>query len=138
MATSLKERLKNFLEQYEMREKHFLSIVKSKDLEYHIVQAQCEQHRQKAEEESGKVSSLKAQISFYIENENELRKQLNTYIEKFKRVEETLFQSNELFHTFREEIEQMSKKTQKLEKENTENQAKYEAMNKAIQDLISE
>ncbi|KAL2915410.1 hypothetical protein HK105_205026 [Polyrhizophydium stewartii] len=113
----LKERFRNFLEQYELRERHFLSIVKSKDLEFHICQAKCEQQRQKAEQEASKAKSLKIQMSSFVKTENELRKQLAVYIEKFR---------------------QMGKKTRNLEKENANIRTKYETMNKTIQDMADE
>ena len=53
------------------------------------------------------VSSLKEQIETFTKTEAELRKQLNVYVDKFKQVEETLNKSNELFLTFRKEMEQV-------------------------------
>jgi len=50
---------------------------------------------------------LKEQIETFTKTETELRKQLNVYVDKFKQVEETLNKSNELFLTFRKEMEQV-------------------------------
>lgn len=53
------------------------------------------------------MNSLKSQVDTLAKNEVELRKQLNVYVDKFKQVEETLNKSNELFTTFRKEMEQV-------------------------------
>ncbi|RAL59921.1 hypothetical protein DID88_000547 [Monilinia fructigena] len=53
-----------------------------------------------------------------INRAKQLNQQLNIYVEKFKQVEDTLNNSNDLFLTFRKEMEEMSKKTKRLEKEN--------------------
>ncbi|KAH6564905.1 hypothetical protein BASA50_010435 [Batrachochytrium salamandrivorans] len=134
----LKERFKDMLDQYELRERHFLSMAKSKDIKYHLSQAKCEKYRQKFEQEKPKRIALKKTISSFAHTETELRSQLDIYIDKFRQVEATLSQSNELIHTFRCEIDQMGKKTKKLEKENASIRMKYESMNKAIMGLAEE
>jgi hypothetical protein len=50
---------------------------------------------------------LKEQVETFTKTEAELRKQLNVYVDKFKQVEETLNKSNELFLSFRKEMEQV-------------------------------
>ncbi|KAK6092831.1 hypothetical protein MT418_006827 [Batrachochytrium dendrobatidis] len=136
--THLKEQFKDLLKQYELRERHFLSLSKSRDIEFHLTQAKYEQYRQKAEQEKNKAINLKTQMTTFSKTEAELRNQLSLYIGKFREVESTLNQSNELFQTFRQEIEQMGKKTRKLEKENANIRIKYEAMNKAIVEMAEE
>lgn len=100
----------------------------------------------------------------FTKTEIELRKQLNIYVDKFKQVEETLNKSNELFMTFRKEMEQvclfcpitfaikryiyvsligvcihqMTKKTKKLEKENSAIKGKCDTMNKNILEMAEE
>ena len=53
-------------------------------------------------------------------------------------VEDTLNNSNDLFLTFRKEMEDMSKKTKRLEKENDGLKRKHEAMNKNIFKMAEE
>jgi len=55
-----------------------------------------------------------------------------------KQVEDTLNNSNDLFLTFRKEMEEMSKKTKRLEKENTQLTRKQEATNKNIFQMAEE
>jgi light-regulated signal transduction histidine kinase (bacteriophytochrome) len=53
-------------------------------------------------------------------------------------VEETLNNSNDLFLTFRKEMEEMSKKTKRLEKDNQTLQRQKEAVNRSIGEMVEE
>jgi predicted RNase H-like nuclease (RuvC/YqgF family) len=53
-------------------------------------------------------------------------------------VEETLNNSNDLFLTFRKEMEEMSKKTKRLEKENQSLQRTKEVTNRNIAEMVEE
>lgn len=55
LLSRLKEKFKSFLEQYELREKHFNCVVKSKDLELQLYDAKLEQQKQLTEQETMKV-----------------------------------------------------------------------------------
>ncbi|KAF2671352.1 hypothetical protein BT63DRAFT_214974 [Microthyrium microscopicum] len=137
-----RQKCKSFIDQYELRELHFQSLLRSKDLEiqYHI--AKLDQQKRAQEVESSRSSQLTRQVSTFSQTENELRSQLNIYVEKFKQVsdallkhfpvEDTLNSSNDLFLTFRKEMEEMSKKTKRLEKENLALTRKHEATNQSI------
>jgi len=94
--------------------------------------ARLEQQRKAQELESSKSHQLTRQVSTFSQTETELRSQLNIYVEKFKQVEDTLNNSNDLFLTFRKEMEEMSKKTKRLEKENLTLTRKHEATNQNI------
>ncbi|KAL9112398.1 MAG: hypothetical protein Q9227_003240 [Pyrenula ochraceoflavens] len=113
-----KIRLKAVVEQNDLRELHFKSILRQKDAELQWTAAKYEEQRRKAEEQAGKCRQLSNQVSTFSFTESELRHQLNIYVDKFKAVEDTLNNSNELFMTFRREMDGMGKKTKRLEKEN--------------------
>jgi len=104
---------------------------------------------------------LHAQVSTFSQTEAELRSQLNIYVEKFKQVrlslpcesfllhrvynnnngaqvEDTLNNSNDLFLTFRKEMEEMSKKTKRLEKENLALSRKSETTNRNLLEMAEE
>ena len=55
-----------------------------------------------------------------------------------KQVEDTLNNSNELFLTFRKEMEEMSKKTKRLEKENLTLTRKHDQTNRNILEMAEE
>ncbi|KAG0278520.1 hypothetical protein BGZ95_003789 [Linnemannia exigua] len=132
------EKLQGFTEQYDLREKHFNSIIKSKDLELQLAQAKMDRQKKASQEESAKVGQLKSQLQASAKTEAELRKQLSVYVEKFKQVEETLNKSNTLFQTFRKEMEAMAKKGGRLEKVNVAIRAKCDTMNRNILEMIEE
>lgn len=111
-------RFKSLIEQYELRELHFHSQMRTKEVEVQYHLARHDRERKSAETESTKVRHLQAQVQAFTKTETELRNQLNVYVDKFKQVEDTLNNSNDLFLSFRKEMEDMSKKGKRLEKEN--------------------
>jgi molybdopterin-biosynthesis enzyme MoeA-like protein len=86
--------------------------MKSKDLEYQLLEARLEEL---TEREASRVTTLEGQLKDFGKSESDLRAQLSVYVDKFRAVQETLSKSNELFHSFRNEIEASSKKTKSLE-----------------------
>ncbi|KAF2196967.1 hypothetical protein GQ43DRAFT_229750 [Delitschia confertaspora ATCC 74209] len=116
-----RQKFKSFIDQYELRELQFHSLLRTKELEIQYQMARLEQ-----------------QLSTFSQTETELRTQLNIYVEKFKQVEETLNNSNDLFLTFRKEMEEMSKKTKRLEKENQNLTRNKEATNRNILEMAEE
>ncbi|KAI8814594.1 myosin-like coiled-coil protein-domain-containing protein [Cladochytrium replicatum] len=82
----LKEKFKELLEQYDIRERHFQSAMQNKDLELQLREAKLEQQRQISEQEALRNAAFKSQIASFIATETELRRQLSIYVEKFKQV----------------------------------------------------
>ncbi|KAL9096126.1 MAG: hypothetical protein Q9165_001649 [Trypethelium subeluteriae] len=137
------EKFKSFAEQYELREIQFQSLLRTKELEIQYQMARFEQQRKAQEIETSKSSQLTRQVSTFSQTETELRSQLNIYVEKFKQgikrqVEDTLNNSNDLFLTFRKEMEEMSKKTKRLEKENLQLTRKQDATNRNVLQMAEE
>ncbi|TLD24804.1 hypothetical protein PspLS_06188 [Pyricularia sp. CBS 133598] len=133
-----RQRFKTLIEQYELRDLHFHSLMRTKELEVQYNMARYEAEKKRAEGEVGRSRQLNAQIQTFSKTEGELRTQLNVYVDKFKQVEDTLNNSNDLFLTFRKEMEEMSKKSKKLEKENESLKRKHEAMNQNIFKMADE
>ncbi|GKT40926.1 gamma-taxilin [Colletotrichum spaethianum] len=129
-----RNRFKSFIEQYELRELHFHSLMRTKELEVQYNMARYEREKKLAEAEATRARNLQNQVQTFTKTETELRNQLNVYVDKFKqiKVEDTLNNSNDLFLTFRKEMEDMSKKTKRLEKENETMKRKHEATNANI------
>lgn len=138
-----------------MREIHFHSVLRTRELEIQYHMAQHDKLRKAQDAELNKSHQLTRQVSTFSQTENELRNQLNIYVEKFKQVafcvydrhpkptdgmqvEDTLNNSNDLFLTFRKEMEEMSKKTKRLEKENMQLTRKQEATNRNIFQMAEE
>ncbi|TVY49076.1 Alpha-taxilin [Lachnellula cervina] len=133
-----KQRFKSLIEQYELRELHFHSVMRSKELELQYHMARFDREKKAAEAEGTRSKALNAQVLTFSKTESELRHQLNIYVEKFKQVEDTLNNSNDLFLTFRKEMEDMSKKTKRLEKENMNLTRKHDLTNQNILKMAEE
>lgn len=137
--------------------------MRTKEIEVQWNMARYEQQKKAAESESARCRQLNSQVLTFSKTETELRNQLNVYVDKFKQassdlsslllnqalgltlnssavlqVEDTLNNSNDLFLTFRKEMEDMSKKTKKLEKENDTLKRKVEARNQNIVKMADE
>ena len=81
-----REKFTSFLHQYELRELHFQSLLRMKDLEIAYQTARHDQLKKAQENELSKSHQLTRQVSTFSQTENELRGQLNVYVEKFKQV----------------------------------------------------
>ena len=81
-----RQKFKSFIDQYEYRELHFQSLMRTKECEVQYNIARYEQQRKLAENETTRSRTLSAQVSTFSHTETELRSQLNIYVEKFKQV----------------------------------------------------
>ncbi|WEW60014.1 hypothetical protein PRK78_005496 [Emydomyces testavorans] len=135
---ALRAKIKTIGEKFELREQHYKALLRSKDAEIQSLTAKYEEQRRGAETEAARCRALSSQVSTFSHTEAELRSQLNIYVEKFKQVEDTLNNSNELFMTFRKEMEEMSKKTKRLEKENLTLTRKHDQTNRNILEMAEE
>ncbi|KAJ5156726.1 hypothetical protein N7492_009529 [Penicillium capsulatum] len=138
LEEALRAKLKTISEQFDTRELHYKGLLRSKDSEIQSLTSKYEEQRRTADNETARGRALSAQVSTFSHTEAELRSQLNIYVEKFKQVEDTLNNSNELFLTFRKEMEEMSKKTKRLEKENHTLNRKHEQTNRNILEMAEE
>ncbi|KAL1840364.1 hypothetical protein VTJ49DRAFT_537 [Mycothermus thermophilus] len=133
-----RQRFKSFIDQYELRELHFHSQMRTKELEVQYNLARYEREKKNYEAELARSRQLNAQVQTFSKTEAELRQQLNVYVDKFKQVEDTLNNSNDLFMTFRKEMEDMSKKTKRLERENENLKRKHDQVNGNILKMAEE
>nr|XP_029506688.1 alpha-taxilin [Oncorhynchus nerka] len=147
--SELAEKLKKLIQQYELREEHIDKVFKHKDLQQQLVDAKLQQaqelllesedrhHREKdfllkEAVESQRMCELMKQ------QEVHLKQQLSLYTEKFEEFQTTLSKSNEVFTTFKQEMEKMTKKIKKLEKETTMYRSRWESSNKALLNMAEE
>ncbi|KAJ3403712.1 hypothetical protein HDU80_003823 [Chytriomyces hyalinus] len=136
--TAIKEKLMNFFNQWNAREKQFEAAISSSGMENRLLEAKLEQQRQIAAQEVERNGSLKLQVGSFLTTERDLRKQLQVYVDKFRQVEETLNKSNELFSTFRIEMEAMTSKTKSLESDNLTLKARLDAINNTMVQVAQE
>lgn len=81
-----KNRFKSLIEQYELRELHFHSAMRTKEIEVQWNMARYEQQKKAVEAESNHARQLNNKVLTFTKTETELRNQLNVYVEKFKQV----------------------------------------------------
>ncbi|XP_076775261.1 gamma-taxilin isoform X2 [Arvicanthis niloticus] len=120
----LGEKLKKLIEQYALREEHIDKVFKHKELQQQLVDAKLQQTTQLIKEAD--------------EKHQREREFLSLYMDKFEEFQTTMAKSNELFTTFRQEMEKMTKKIKKLEKETIVWRTKWENNNKALLQMAEE
>lgn len=86
MDELFRQKFRSFIDQYELRELQFHSMLRTKELELQLQTARLEEYRKREQMESSKSSQLTRQVSTFSQTETELRSQLNIYVEKFKQV----------------------------------------------------
>ncbi|KAG8588066.1 hypothetical protein GDO81_005865 [Engystomops pustulosus] len=139
----LADRLKKLIEQYELREEHIDKVFKHKDLQQQLVDAKLQQAQEMLKEveerhQREKDFLLKEAVEsqrmceLMKQQETHLKQQLALYTEKFEEFQNTLSKSNEVFTTFKQEMEKMTKKIKKLEKETSMYRSRWESSNKAL------
>lgn len=85
-ASRFCQRFKSFIDQYELRELHFHSQMRTKELEVQFNLARYEREKKNYEAELARSRQLNAQVQNFSKTEAELRHQLNVYVDKFKQV----------------------------------------------------
>ncbi|XP_053448802.1 beta-taxilin [Nycticebus coucang] len=147
--TELAEKLKSIIDQYELREEHLDKIFKHRELQQKLVDAKLEQaqemmkeaeerHTREREYLLNQAAEWKLQAKVLKEQESVLQAQLTLYSGRFEEFQSTLTKSNEVFATFKQEMDKTTKKMKKLEKDTATWKARFENCNKALLDMIEE
>ncbi|NWW15461.1 TXLNB protein, partial [Falcunculus frontatus] len=147
--TELAEKLKSIIDQYELREEHLDKIFKHRELQQKLVDAKLEQsqemmkeaeerHQKEKEYLLNQAAEWKLQAKMLKEQETVLQAQITLYSERFEEFQKTLTKSNEVFATFKQEMEKMTKKMKKLEKDTATWKSRFENCNRALLDMIEE
>nr|XP_020473761.1 alpha-taxilin isoform X2 [Monopterus albus]XP_020473762.1 alpha-taxilin isoform X2 [Monopterus albus]XP_020473763.1 alpha-taxilin isoform X2 [Monopterus albus]XP_020473764.1 alpha-taxilin isoform X2 [Monopterus albus]XP_020473765.1 alpha-taxilin isoform X2 [Monopterus albus]XP_020473766.1 alpha-taxilin isoform X2 [Monopterus albus] len=147
--TELAEKLKKLYEQYKLREEHIDKVVKHKDLQQQLVDAKLHQAQELLKESEERHDREKdflmkeavesqRMCELMKQQEVHLKQQLSLYTEKFEEFQTTLSKSNEVFTTFKQEMEKMTKKIKKLEKETAMYRSRWESSNKTLLEMAEE
>ncbi|GJJ13379.1 hypothetical protein Clacol_007631 [Clathrus columnatus] len=84
----VRERLKDFLRQYELREKHFDCIIRSKELEVLLSRARAEEQRNLVEQERRKAAENEAKTRELNEEAQQLKEQSSQIHSQLQRLKE--------------------------------------------------
>lgn len=136
--TLLVDRLLGLADLYQARDTHFAAITEGRDLEAKLAEAKMTQQQLLLERTIAKLDLGESRVNELARNEADLKSQVRQYVDKFRQVEETLVKSNELFGTFRGEMEQMSAKLAKLERENTMMHSKCATLSRNIIEMADD
>ncbi|XP_068173969.1 gamma-taxilin [Antennarius striatus] len=145
----LADKLKKLIEQYELREEHIDKVFKHKELQQQLMDAKLQRITEMIKEVEEKqqrerdfllkdATESRHKCELMKEQETQLKQQLSLYMDKFEEFQSTLAKSNEVFTTFRQEMEKMTKKIKKLEKETTQWRTKWESNNQALLQMAEE
>ncbi|XP_049729463.1 gamma-taxilin-like isoform X1 [Elephas maximus indicus] len=145
----LGEKLKKLIEQYALREEHIDKLFKHKELQQQLLDARLQQTTQLIKEADEKhqrerefllreATESRHKYEQMKQQEAQLKHQLSVYMDKFEEFQTTMAKSNELFTTFRQETEKMTKKIKKLEKETIIWRTKWENNNKILLQMAEE
>ncbi|XP_017556559.1 beta-taxilin isoform X2 [Pygocentrus nattereri] len=147
--SELADKLKAIIEQYEQREESLEKIFKQRDLQQKLADAKLEEANlrlKEAEEKHNRekeyllthAAEWKLQAKELKEQHTVMQAQLVLYSQKFDEFQATLAKSNEVYATFKQEMDKMTKKMKKLEKESNAWKIRFESCSKALTDMIEE
>ncbi|KAK9684017.1 hypothetical protein RND81_10G180800 [Saponaria officinalis] len=134
----LRVKLKQLGEQYSLSQQQYAQELKQKTLELKIAELKIQQNEEKVAHEQAQMKIYAEKISQLLETEKSLRLQLSADGEKFQQFQDALLKSNEVFETFKQEIEKMAKSTKELKKENSFLKSKCERSDFTLIELVEE
>ncbi|XP_048063282.1 beta-taxilin isoform X1 [Megalobrama amblycephala] len=147
--SELASKLKTIIEQYERREETLEKIFKHRDLQQKVSDAKLEEanmllaqaeekHKREKEYLLTQAAEWKLQAKELKEQHTVMQAQLVLYSQKFDEFQNTLAKSNEIYVTFKQEMDKMTKKMKKLDKESNTWKTRFESCNKALVEMIEE
>ncbi|KAE8713908.1 hypothetical protein F3Y22_tig00110204pilonHSYRG00226 [Hibiscus syriacus] len=134
----LRNKLKEFADQYALSEQQYQQKLKKKALELQLSDLKIKQHEEKLIQEQAQMKVYAEQVSQLLATEKNLRMQLTADGEKFQQFQDALVKSNEMFETFKQEIEKMTKSIKQLKKENLFLKSKCDKSDVTLIELVEE
>ncbi|KAM9551823.1 beta-taxilin isoform 1-T1 [Salvelinus alpinus] len=146
---NLADKLKHIISQYEQREESLEKIFKHHDMQQKLSDAKLEQANAQLQEADEKhkrekeyllihAAEWKLQAKLLREQETVMQAQLVLYSQKFEEFQTTLSKSNDVYASFKNEMEKMTKKMKKLDKESNVWKTRFESTNKDLSEMIEE
>ncbi|KAK8671642.1 hypothetical protein V6N13_038232 [Hibiscus sabdariffa] len=134
----LRDKLKLFADQYALSEQQFEQKLKQKTLELELADLKIKQHEEKLIQEQAQMKVYAEQVSQLLATEKNLRTQLTADGEKFQQFQDALLKSNEVFETFKQDIDKMGKSIKELKKENVFLKTKCDKSDVTLIELVEE
>ncbi|XP_068199387.1 alpha-taxilin isoform X1 [Antennarius striatus] len=145
----LSAKLETLMQQCELREESLEKMNRRRDLQQQLTDARLQQadalladaqEKHKREKEYLLREAIDKTKKCFAMKEAELamKKKLTLYGQKFDEFQETLAKSNQIYAHFKKEMENMSEKMKKMDKESNIWKTRFENCNKALTDMIEE
>lgn len=134
----LSAKLQQLTYQHAHSEQQYETKLKQKSLELQIADLKIKQHEEKLIQEQSQMKLYAEQVSQLLATEKNLRLQLTADGEKFQQFQDALLKSNEVFETFKQEIEKMAKSIKELKKENVFLKSKCDKTDVTLIELVDE
>ncbi|CAK6969591.1 beta-taxilin [Scomber scombrus] len=145
----LTEKLESLMSQCELREKSLEKINKHRDLQQQLTEAKLQQanavlaeaqekHIREKEYLLKETIDKTQKFTMMKEEELAMKKKLTLYSQRFDEFQKTLGKSNEIYVRFKAEMDNMSEKMKKMEKESNVWKTRFENCNKALTDMVEE
>ncbi|XP_066498255.1 taxilin beta b isoform X1 [Hoplias malabaricus] len=147
--SDLAEKLKGLINKYDQREANLEKVFKHRDLQQKLLEtklAQANAFLKDAEEKHKlerahllkKAAEAQLQVTLMKEQESDMKAQLALYSEKFDEFKGTVSQSSNVYASFKQDIDKMSKKMKKLEKEASSWKSRFEGCNKSLVEMVAD
>ncbi|XP_058470283.1 beta-taxilin-like isoform X1 [Solea solea] len=146
---NLSDKLESLMGQCELRDESLEKIDRHRELQHKLTDAKLQEanallaaaeEKHKREKEYLLREAIDKTKKCFAMKEQELtmKKKLALYAQKFDEFQATLAKSNEIYVRFKKEMDNMSGKMKKMEKESNLWKTRFENCNKALTDMIEE
>ncbi|XP_055087322.1 taxilin beta b [Periophthalmus magnuspinnatus] len=146
---ALADKLKGLITQYDAREANLEKVFKHRDLKEQLLETKLSQanlllkeaedkHKLERELLLTQTAECKLQMKALKEQEGEMRAQLDMYSRKFDEFQGTVSKSNSVYSGFKQDMDKMSKKMKKLEKECQSWKSRFDNCNKNLMEMLTD
>lgn len=128
----LRNRFKQFFEQYDKREKELVEQQKTREVEVQSFEAKLAEQARLYRQEATREATAQHENDELSNTEQTLRGQLQTYSNKFNHFQDALSKSDKVLGQYKRQRNKMQRRLEVLEKENTELRGKNEKRINAV------
>ncbi|XP_076013632.1 taxilin beta b [Genypterus blacodes] len=147
--SGLAEKLKGLISQYDQREANLEKVFKHRDLKEKLLETKLaqanmilkeaeEKHKMERELLLKQTAESKVRVKVMKEQEIDMKTQLDMYSKKFDEFQGTVSKSNTVYSGFKQDMDKMSKKMKKLEKECQSWKSRFDGCNKSLIDMVAD
>uniref|UniRef100_A0A8C6WN24 Taxilin beta b n=1 Tax=Neogobius melanostomus TaxID=47308 RepID=A0A8C6WN24_9GOBI len=136
--SSLAEKLKGIITQYDAREANLEKVFKHRDLKEKLLETKLSQANLLLQEAQDKHKLERELLLKQTEQEVDMRTQLDMYSRKFNEFQGTVSKSNSVYTGFKQDMDKMSKKMRKLEKECQSWKTRFDNCNKNLVETVTD